>query len=53
MLGSALVVKFLGNILLPGPMLGPEMNAELDAGSVQSCAVVVPGPDFGDNLPSL
>ena len=41
-------------------MLGPEVNAGLDAGPVQSCVVVVvvvvvavPGPDFGENLPSL
>ena len=37
---------------LSGPMLSPTMNAVLDAGSVQSCAVAVPGPDFGENLPS-
>ena len=41
--------------LLLDPMLGPGMNAELDAGPVQSCAMAmaVPGPDFGEILPSL
>ena len=34
---------------LSGPMLGSEMNAGLNAGPVQSCAVAVtvPGPGFG------
>ena len=44
-----------GIYLLPGPMLGPEMNAGLDAGSIRKMfgADSVPGPDFGENLTSL
>ena len=40
---------------LPGLMPSPEMNAGLDAGAVQprDVAVVVSGPCFGENLPSL
>ena len=34
-------------------MLGPEMNAGLAAAPVQNCGVAVPGPDFGETLPSL
>ena len=36
-------------------MLGPEMNAGLADASIQSfaVAVAVPGPDFGETLPSL
>ena len=39
---------------MPGLVLGREMNVGLDSGPVQSCAVVVvPGLDFGGNLPFL
>ena len=36
-------------------MLGPEMNAGLDAGPIQKMcgACSVPDPDFGENLTSL
>ena len=38
--------------ILPGSMLGPEMNAGLEADSMCG-AGSVPGPDFGENLTSL
>ena len=39
-----------------GPEAGPRYEFGLDSGPVQSCAVVVvvvPSPDFGENLPYL
>ena len=39
-----------GIYLLPGPMLGPERNAEPDTGTVQSCAVAVAVPRFRENF---
>ena len=45
----------LKGYILPGSMLGPEMNAELDARPIQKMcgAGSVSGPDFGENLTSL
>ena len=41
--------------ILPGSMLGPEMNAILDTGPIQKMcgAGSVLGPDFGENLTYL
>ena len=41
--------------VLPGSMLGPEVNAGIDAGPIQKMcgADSMPGPDFGGNLTSL